>query len=169
VWHEDFLARLVKLSGLKTFHYCNRIVRIGSLEAEESPMAIDWSLLRDCTSLRQVSFARIGEEVREWLNSNGKSVEELIITNRYNYNDIELKNHNSLNLPALSTLLTDEDSEGGTGIYEDSSEAEESSEEEAASSEEEDFSPNERISDTGVNPEERVKTTISPETIFLKS
>lgn len=111
---EDFLAKLVKVSSLRTLHLYNGLAKYGSLEAETEPMIIDWSLLKDCTSLYQLSVARIGHDVREWLNSGGKSVQELIVTERYGIYDKELKNYNAIRLPNLSLLFTAEDFMGET-------------------------------------------------------
>ena len=43
-------------------------------------MQIDWALLGDCISLRQLSVTRHSDDVRVWLNSNAMHLQELIIS-----------------------------------------------------------------------------------------
>lgn len=106
---SNFLAKLVRVPCLKTLHVYNGLAKHGSLESDTEPMVVDWSLLKDCTSLCQLSVARIGNDVRDWLNNEGKSVQELIVTERYGMYDKDLENFNAIKLPNLSMLFTAED------------------------------------------------------------
>jgi len=67
---------------------------------------IEWSLVEGCGTLRQLSSTKLSDVVVDWLNSNGQSVSELIVTNRFSYNTHGMKEYCKLRLPKLSMLVT---------------------------------------------------------------
>jgi hypothetical protein len=106
---DNPLAKLVKVEALKTFHVWNGWVRF----LEDDPIAAfqwrpDFTLLKGCESLRQLSVTRLSSHVRRWLNGPGQSVEELKVTDHYSMYDNTLNNFNKLKLPNLSMLFTRE-------------------------------------------------------------
>ena len=104
----NFLARMIRIEGLKKLHLFNGLIKYDTEEDEEWSMEIEWSLLQACTSLHQLSVSRLEPDVREWLNNGGKSVQELIITDHYGMYDGGLDEFNALTLPRLSMLFTRE-------------------------------------------------------------
>jgi hypothetical protein len=106
---DNFLAKLVKIEGLKAFHIWNGWVRFTEDEEEEAlPWRVDTTLLKGCEILRQLSVTRLSSEVTKWLNGPGKSVEELKVTDHYSMYDGTLYNFNKLMLPHLTMLFTRE-------------------------------------------------------------
>jgi hypothetical protein len=106
---DNYLAKLVKISGLRILHIFNGLMKLGSMEEEAESMKVEWSLFKECTSLHQLSVTRLEDDVRQWLNTVGNSVQELIVTDHYGTYDAELENFNALKLPQLSMLFTAED------------------------------------------------------------
>jgi hypothetical protein len=106
---DNYLAKLVKVSGLGTLHIFNGHIKTGSVEEEAKTMEAEWSLFKDCKSLHQLSVTRLEDNVREWLNTVGNSVQELIVTDHYGTYEAGLENFNALNLPNLSMLFTKEE------------------------------------------------------------
>jgi hypothetical protein len=107
----NYLASLVKLSDVKVLRIFNGLFKM-SVDEEPESMEIAWSLFEECTSLHQLSVTRLGDDVRDWLNTVGRSVEELIVTEQYGTFDVAWENLNALKLPHLTTLFTQE--EGGS-------------------------------------------------------
>jgi hypothetical protein len=105
---ENFLAKLVKIIDLRTFHIFNGLFMMDIAEETIEYPVVEWSFFSECRSLHQLSVTRLGSDVREWLNAGGRSVQELIVTNRYVPWDAELNNFNLLDLPHLSMLYTGE-------------------------------------------------------------
>jgi hypothetical protein len=106
---DNFLAKMVKIEELKTFHIWNGWVRFTEDEDEDAlPWKLDFTLLKGCETLRQLSVTRLSSEVRKWLNGPGRSVEELKVTDHYSMYDDQLYNFNLLKLPHLTTLFTRE-------------------------------------------------------------
>jgi hypothetical protein len=106
---DNYLAKLVRVTSLRTLHIFNGLIKIGSIDEEAETMKIEWSLFKECTSLHQLSVARLEDDVREWLNTVGNSVQELIVTDHYGTYDAGLENFNALNLPHLSMLSIKEE------------------------------------------------------------
>jgi hypothetical protein len=104
---SNFLLKLLKVDGLKSLHVFNGLVK-GDLDDDEETMEIDWAFLSNCTSLRQLAVTRLQDDVRRWLNNDGKSVQELIVTEHYSMYDDDLDNLDALRLPHLSMLFTRE-------------------------------------------------------------
>jgi hypothetical protein len=105
---ENYLAKLVKISGLRTLHIFNGLMKM-DIDDEAESMQVEWSLFKDCTSLHQLSVTRLEDDVRQWLNTVGNSVQELIVTDHIGIYDPILENFNALNLPHLSMLFTAEE------------------------------------------------------------
>ncbi|PVH77306.1 hypothetical protein DL98DRAFT_656853 [Cadophora sp. DSE1049] len=102
----NFLARLVKMSGLKTLHLFNGLVR--GADDEDAYLLVDWTLFDACILLRQLAVSRLGPDLRTWLNTVRQSVEELIVTDHYAFYEAGLKQFNLLRLPKLSYVFTRE-------------------------------------------------------------
>ena len=99
----------MKVEGLKTFHVWNGWFRFFSDDPKDATQwRIDFTLLRGCESLRQLSVTRLSSNIRRWLDGPGQSVEELKVTDHYNMYDPTLNNFNRLKLPNLSMLFTRE-------------------------------------------------------------
>jgi hypothetical protein len=99
---------MVKVEELKTFHIGNGWVRFAEDEDEDAlPWKLDFTLLKGCESLRQLSVTRLSPEVRKWLNGPGRSVEELMVTDHYSMYET-LYNFNLLKLPHMTMLFTRE-------------------------------------------------------------
>jgi hypothetical protein len=105
---ENFLAKLVRISNLRTLHLFNGLFMMG-VDAEMEQRELEWSFFERCTSLYQLSVTRLQSDVRDWLNTVAKSVQELIVTHNYGMYDDELMNFNMLNIPHLAMLFTRED------------------------------------------------------------
>lgn len=104
---SNFLLKLLKVDELKSLHVFNGLVK-GDMDDDEETMEIDWAFLSNCTSLRQLAVTRLQDDVRQWLNNDGKSVQELIVTEHYSMYDDDLDNLDALRLPHLSMLFTRE-------------------------------------------------------------
>ncbi len=105
---DNYLAKLVRVEGLKTFHVWNGWVRFSDDPKDSTQWRIDFTLLKGCESLRQLSVTRLSSNIRRWLDGPGQSVEELKVTDHYNMYDPTLNNFNRLKLPNLSMLFTRE-------------------------------------------------------------
>jgi hypothetical protein len=93
---------------LRTLHIFNGLMKM-DIDDEAESMQVEWSLFKDCTSLHQLSVTRLEDDVRQWLNTVGNSVQELIVTDHIGIYDPILENFNALNLPHLSMLFTAEE------------------------------------------------------------
>ncbi|KAH7336582.1 hypothetical protein BKA65DRAFT_506760 [Rhexocercosporidium sp. MPI-PUGE-AT-0058] len=104
----NFLANLVDMSGLKTLHLFNGLVR--GHDDEDTYLNVNWTLFDACICLRQLAVSRLGPALRLWLNLDNisQSVEELIVTDHYPFHSSELKEFDSLRLPKLSYVFTRE-------------------------------------------------------------
>jgi hypothetical protein len=105
---DNYLAKLVKISDLRTLHIFNGLMKWESIDEETESMEIEWSLFKECRSLHQLSVTRLEDDVRQWLNTVGNSVQELIVTEHIGIYDAMLENFSALNLPHLSMLFTTE-------------------------------------------------------------
>ncbi|KAK0128119.1 hypothetical protein ONS95_000102 [Cadophora gregata] len=103
---SNFLAKLINMSGLKTLHLFNGLVR-GS-DGEDAYLLVDWRLFDACISLRQLAVSRLGLDLRIWLNTVRQSVEELIVTDHNTCYDSGLRQFDLLRLPKLSYIFTRE-------------------------------------------------------------
>lgn len=98
-----YLEDLVMKNTLQTLHICNSFI---VLEDEDLVRVdLDWKKMNGFTSLRQLSVSRFEDEVCDWMNSAGQSVEDLIITDNYNMYDLQdcLEMLKSPNLTMLYT------------------------------------------------------------------
>jgi hypothetical protein len=97
-----YLTKLVKLDGLRCVHVYN-----GSAQYEEDDFIYDtgWGQLKDCKWLQQLSVTRFTETIREWLNDDGKTIKELIITDPYSPYDEGLENFDLLENTRFSMLF----------------------------------------------------------------
>ncbi|KAE9378854.1 hypothetical protein N431DRAFT_396731 [Stipitochalara longipes BDJ] len=105
---DNFLAKLVRTSGLKTLHIFNGLSAM-DVDEDTDYLQVEWSFF-ECTSLHQLSVTTLRLDVRKWLNGVGRSVQELIVTQHYEKWDFDLENFNALELPHLSMLFTRENS-----------------------------------------------------------
>lgn len=103
-----FIEKLVRMEGLQTFHLFNGLVRETWDDDFDAPLEFDWKGMTKCKSLRQLSITQLEPSVRNWLNTGGQSVEELIITDHYNMYDDDLNNFGALRLDNLTMLFTRE-------------------------------------------------------------
>jgi hypothetical protein len=104
----NYLAKLVKIKDIKTLHIFNGPIFEGDGWEEGTPMEVDWDLFAECTSLHQLSVSRMDGNVRQWLNTIGKSVQELFVMDHYSMYDGGLYNFDLLELPQLSMIFTRE-------------------------------------------------------------
>lgn len=102
---SDYLEKLTTPASLRTLHVYNGLITFDPDEREEN-LEIDWSLLNGCTSLHQLSVSRLTDDVATWLNDDGRSVQELIVTDHYKRTDWGLENFDALFRPQLSMLFT---------------------------------------------------------------
>jgi hypothetical protein len=105
---NDFLSKLVKVAGLKILHLFNDSIKYGSEDADRENMEIDWALLNECKSLYQLAISRLEPNVTDWLNGEGQSVQELIVSFAYTMYDDDLDEFDRLRLPKLTMLYTSE-------------------------------------------------------------
>ena len=103
---SNFLAKLVDMSGVKTLHLFNGLVR--GADDEDAYLKIDWNLFDACVLLRQLAVSRLGPDLRTWLNTVRRSVEELIVTDHYAFYASDLKQFDLLRLPNLTYVFTRE-------------------------------------------------------------
>lgn len=75
----NYLEALFKIECLQVLHIFNGWVRLGP-DVEDELMQVDWYLLDNCVSLRQVAIFAFGDEVKDWLNATARNMTELIIT-----------------------------------------------------------------------------------------
>lgn len=107
---ENYLAKLVKISNLRVLRIFNGLFKFeDNIDDEPESMEIAWSLFKECTLLRQLSVTRLEDDVRDWLNTVGRSVQELIVTDHYETYEHGWENFNALNLPCLKMLFTREE------------------------------------------------------------
>lgn len=85
----NYLEALFSVESLQVLHIFNGLVRLVP-DGEYHLMEVDWHLLENCISLRQVAIFVLVDEVKDWLNTSAKNLTELIITG------------NAWNLPVLS-------------------------------------------------------------------
>ncbi|KAE9368856.1 hypothetical protein N431DRAFT_415599 [Stipitochalara longipes BDJ] len=105
----NYLAKLVKLRDLKTLHIYNGFVHeTDDWNLPATPMKVQWDFFSECTLLRQLAASTLDRTLRQWLNSHGKSTQELLIMEHYNMYDGSLSNFDNLKLPQLSMLFTRE-------------------------------------------------------------
>ncbi len=105
---ENWLKKLVKLDKLQTLHIFNSLLQDYE-DGDVTETIIDWRRLEDCKSICQLSVSRISADVIDWLLQNGKTVQELLVTDHYNMRDSEgMGRFSTLNLPRLSMLYVRE-------------------------------------------------------------
>jgi len=105
----NYLSKLVKFWDIKTLHIYNGLVHeTDDWDFEPVPMQVQWNFFTECASLCQLSVTRLDKKLRRWLNTSGKSVQELLITEHYSMYDNALGNFDILELPQLSMLFTRE-------------------------------------------------------------
>lgn len=110
----NYLQSLIKTESLKTIHVFNGFISEEDEESEdeddEEPeeLKTDWSLFGSCTSLRQLSASRLTTDLKVWLRSGGKTVQEFIVTDHYGMYDTRLYRFDNLRLPQLSMLFVQE-------------------------------------------------------------
>ena len=70
-------------------------------------MRIDWSLLQNCLSLKQLAITHLYVDVRKWVNEYGRNVQDFIATGISDPQWREFgKEFEHLVLPQLSMLFT---------------------------------------------------------------
>ncbi len=79
----------------------------GGEDDDAEALTLDWTFLSKC-SLRQLSVSRLENDTLEWLSSNGRSVEELIVANHCSVLEASTQNLGKLKLPNLLILVTRE-------------------------------------------------------------
>ena len=99
-----YLPKLVRMETLKNLHLFNGLVKEDIYDDPE-PLEVDWSQLEDCKSLQKLSVSRFDEEVLDWLNTSGNSVQDFIVTEHYGMYDKDLDNFRFLRLPRLSMIF----------------------------------------------------------------
>ena len=100
----NYLAKLLDVRPLQILHLFNGPVALN--EEDGKPQHIEWTLFDGCQSLRQLSVFRLTPSTVDWLNSNGQSVSELIISDIFSYHTHGLREYRKLRLPHLSMLKT---------------------------------------------------------------
>ena len=102
----NYLLKVVDPAGLEELHVFNGMVAHIVYPENSDYLSLDWFLLEGCKSLRQLCVTRLEEDVRLWLNGDGQSVEELIISDPQGYPTKGLYEYKNLRLPHLSMLST---------------------------------------------------------------
>lgn len=106
---ENYIRKLVKLQDVKTLHIYNGLVHdTDDWDLMPTPMRVRWKYFAECTSLFQFSVTRLDKQVRRWLNTSGRSVQELLVTEHSSMYDDDLDNFDVLELPHLSAIFTRE-------------------------------------------------------------
>ncbi|KAE8440689.1 hypothetical protein EG329_006807 [Mollisiaceae sp. DMI_Dod_QoI] len=108
---DNYLAKLVEVTTLESLHITNGAIRrISGITRRKiwSAMQVDWSMLENCKSVRQLAVTALDMGARRWLNGVGKGVEDLIITSHYNRTKTCAKNFDRLRLPNLKMLVVHE-------------------------------------------------------------
>lgn len=118
---ENYLAKLVVLGSLQTLHIWNGLVMEPDIDFDAMEPETDWSMLNDCTSVRHLEVTRLEDDLRKWLNTDGRFVEELVLVEPLNMNDHNIRNLDRLKLPNLKTLFM---SEQGASQTDDESDSE---------------------------------------------
>jgi hypothetical protein len=75
----NYLEKLVNIQNVETLHLYNGYTHPNGNLDEYEPSEVHWEFFADCTSLRQLSVTRMGEDVRTWLNASGKSVSIIFV------------------------------------------------------------------------------------------
>jgi hypothetical protein len=112
----NYLSKLVKFSDIKNLHIYNGLVHeTDDWDLIPMPMQVQWNFFTECTSLCQISVTRLDKTVRRWLNTSGKSIRELWVTEHFSMYDNCLGNFDILELPQLEMLFTREMTVRGYG------------------------------------------------------
>ncbi len=98
-----YLPKLVQIETLKNLHLFNGLLKEDVYDDPE-PLEVDWSQLEGCKSLQKLSVSIFDEEVLDWLNTSGNSVQDFIVTQHYSMYDKDLDNYKFLCLPQLSMI-----------------------------------------------------------------
>lgn len=99
-----YLPELVQMETLKNLHLFNGPMKEDIYDDPE-PLEVDWSQLEGCKSLQKLSVSIFDEEVLDWLNTSGNSVQDFIVTEHYSIYDEDLDNYKFLCLPQFSMLF----------------------------------------------------------------
>lgn len=106
---QNYLAKLVDLTRLRTFHVWNGLVSNSQMPTRGTSLNVQWSMLQDCPSLRQLEITTLDRATRQWLNTSGQLVEELIILKSVGTKSSNMRNINLLKLHKLKTLYVYEE------------------------------------------------------------
>jgi len=101
-----YLTKLLTIRSLKVLHVFNGLVNSDLDDEDSFYRPIDWTPFtsEQCRSLRQLSVARLEEDVTSWLRQGGDCVQELIVTDHYGINDKGLNQFSKLPPTQLSML-----------------------------------------------------------------
>ncbi|KAF8850135.1 hypothetical protein BDZ45DRAFT_731749 [Acephala macrosclerotiorum] len=104
-----YLSRLVRTDQLAILHLCNGYTVQDPDDTDLEAIAVDWSVLGPCSSLRQLSVTLLSRECKDWLNSSCIAMEELLVTETCGgRHDPDLWVFDSLRLPKLSMIVVGE-------------------------------------------------------------
>ena len=98
-----FLDKLVHLDGLRSFHVYNGSNHYNRIH--DDLWRVDWSQLKHCKSLQQLSVTRFNKYVRVWMNDYGSTIADLIVTDWYGSYAPDLDNFDLLENVHLSMLF----------------------------------------------------------------
>jgi hypothetical protein len=70
----NYIEKLVNIRNVKTLHLYNGYTHPNGNWDEYAPSEVHWEFFAECASLRQLSVTRMDDDVRNWLNTSGKSV-----------------------------------------------------------------------------------------------
>jgi hypothetical protein len=70
----NYIEKLVNIQNVKTLHLYNGYTHPNCRWDEYAPSEVHWEFFAECASLRQLSVTRMDDDVRNWLNTSGKSV-----------------------------------------------------------------------------------------------
>ncbi|KAF8846537.1 hypothetical protein BDZ45DRAFT_788483 [Acephala macrosclerotiorum] len=109
---QNYLSKLVNLSGLKVLHIWNSHINphgTTTLVANGVALEHDWDILKGCTSLRYVEIKALDYYACEGINAIGATIEELVITGYgWRQSPDNVSNFSRLMLPNLAMLVVDE-------------------------------------------------------------
>lgn len=105
---ENYLSKLVDLGGLEILHIFNGPIKNGHDDSNRD-MELEMSLLKGCKSIRQLEVTCFHNDILQWLNKDGKAVEELIITTSFHNKGGDISMFDQLKLPRLTMLVVKEE------------------------------------------------------------